>query len=148
MIDLRSHKTMDIDAAADQVWELVADFGNLIKFWPPGGLEKIEVEGEGVGMVRHIHTIIGIVLSERLEMIDHEKRHLELTITGDLPADMQNYRAHGEVHETGPDSCRIEWTGTYQIPDPDAEAGARAFIEGAYTAMFTGIRDYLTPSEA
>ena len=92
-------------------------------------------------MVRHIHTVIGIVLQEKLESIDNEQRCLELTIVGDLPAGMSDYQASGKLHALGPDRCRIEWTGTYKVPGPEAEQAARGFIEGAYEAMFQGLAD-------
>lgn len=141
MLELRSHKEREIDAPADRVWSLIADFGAIGDWWPPGLITKVENVGEGVGMVRHIHTVIGIVLQEKLESIDDEERCLELTIVGDLPAGMSDYQARGKLHDLGPDRCRVEWTGTYKVPGPEAEKAARGFIEGAYEAMFQGLAD-------
>jgi hypothetical protein len=36
---------------AERLWSVLADFGNID--WVPG-FEQVELEGEGVGMIRHI----------------------------------------------------------------------------------------------
>jgi hypothetical protein len=144
MIEITSRKEEKFPVAAQRLWELVADFGNVEEWWPAGMLEKVEVTGEGVGMVRSIHTIIGIVLEEKLTAIDDEKRVLNLSIVGNLPAGIAGYKATGSVTELGDDECRLEWEGRYQVPGEDEAAGARQFIEGAYAAMFQGLRDFVT----
>jgi hypothetical protein len=144
MIEVESRLAEELPVAADRIWALVADFGGLADWWPPGLLDRVEVEGDGVGMVRHIHTVVGIVLSEQLDALDHRARRLELSITGDLPAGMSDYHAVGQVHEVSPSSCRIEWAGRYRVPAAEVETGARAFIEGAYATMFRGLREHVT----
>ena len=143
MIDVVSHKTTDISAPADAVWEVIADFGSLGEWWPAGLLEKVDVEGAGIGMVRALHTVIGIVLRERLDAIYPDEHRLELSITGDLPVGMAEYNATGRVIAKGPDCCSIDWTGRYKVPSKQAVEGARSFIEGAYAMMFKGIRDHI-----
>lgn len=144
MIELTSRREEEFPVPARRLWDLVADFGNIDTWWPAGMLEKVEVRGDGVGMVRSIHTVVGIVLDEKLLSIDHEARELTLSIVGDLPAGIADYRATGRVTELGPDRCRLRWEGRYEVPGPDAEAGARGFIEGAYGSMFRGLRDFVT----
>lgn len=144
MIDLTSRKEEDFPVPAQKLWDAVADFGAVEEFWPPGMLTKVEIEGEGVGMVRSIHTVIGIVLHEKLDSIDHEAKTLALTIVGDLPAGMEGYHAKGSVSAKGDDACTLTWEGNYQVPDAESEVGARQFIEGAYGSMFNGLREFVT----
>lgn len=144
MIELTSRKEEEFPVPAQKLWDAVSNFGAVEDWWPPGMLTKVEVEGEGVGMVRSIHTIVGIVLHEKLESLDHEARTLTLSIVGDLPAGMEDYHAQGRVTESGDAACTLTWEGQYQVPDADAEAGARQFIEGAYGSMFNGLRDHVT----
>jgi hypothetical protein len=144
MIDLTSRREEEFPVPAQKLWETVADFGAIDAWWPEGMLEKIEVEGEGVGMVRSIYTTVGIVLHEKLESIDHEARVLELSIVGDLPAGMQEYYATGSVRAGKDGSCVLTWEGRYKVSDASAEQGARGFIEGAYGAMFGGLREFVT----
>lgn len=147
MIDVESHRAEDMPVAAGAVWDVIADFGSLGDWWPAGLLEGVDVEGDGIGMVRHIRTVIGLTLSERLDALDPEARQLRLSITGDLPANMAGYHATGQVFETGADSSRLEWTGRYQVEREEDAAGARAFLEGAYATMFRGIREHLGAGE-
>jgi hypothetical protein len=143
MLELTSRREETYPVPAGRLWDLVADFGAVEQWWPPGMLTRVDVEGEGVGMVRSIHTIVGIVLNEKLESIDPAARVLTLSIVGDLPAGMQDYRASGRVSEAEDGTCTLTWEGHYKVPDAESEAGARQFIEGAYGAMFQGLRDHL-----
>jgi hypothetical protein len=142
MIELTSRRQEEFPVPAERLWKVVADFGALADWWPAGTLEKVEVEGEGVGMVRSIYTIVGIVLHEKLESIDDATRTLELSIVGDLPAGMEEYHATGSVREGEAGGCVLVWEGHYKVPSEAAEPGARGFIEGAYGAMFNGLRDH------
>ncbi len=144
MIDLISRREEEFPVPAQKLWEAVGDFGALGDWWPKGMLERIEVKGEGVGMVRSMYTVVGIVLHEKLESIDHGARTLSLSIVGDLPSGMQDYHATGTVSEGSGDTCVLSWEGHYKVPSADAEEVARGFIEGAYGAMFLGLRDHLT----
>lgn len=144
MIEIASHKTAEYPVPASVIWELLADFGGIGKWWPEGKLTRVDVEGEGVGMVRHMHTAGGLVLSERLDALDAGARRLALSITGDMPAGIRDYHATGRVAELGPNSCILEWSGTYRVPSREDEAGARAFIEGAYETQFRALRDHVT----
>ena len=143
-MQLESIRETEIPASAQAVWDLIADFGAIERWWPEGGLDKVVQHGQGIGMVREIHTSFGMTLSEKLEALDADTMQIELTIVGDLPAGIESYRAHGRVLATGDRSCRLEWCGRYSVPGPEQEAPARAFIEGAYAAMFTGIADFMT----
>ena len=136
-------RTCDVEASADAVWAVIADFGSINDWWPAGGLEKVDIEGEGVGMIRHIHTVVKLVLSERLDAIDPETRTLHLSITGDLPPGMDAYRAVGRVLERGPDAATIHWAGTFEAADDAGRQAAEGFLNGAYQAMFTGISEFL-----
>ena len=80
MIKLASHKFADIQAPADEVWEIVADFGEIERWWPAGLVSKIEIEGSGIGMVRALHTMIGIVLCERLDALYPDEHRIEISI--------------------------------------------------------------------
>ena len=144
MKTLTSRRQESFPVEAERLWRVVADFGALGEWWPEGLLERVDVEGEGVGMVRSIHGKGGFVLHEKLEALDDGARRLELSIVGDLPAGMSDYRARARVEAEGDASCRLEGEGRYQVATEEAESGARGFIEGAYAMMFAGLRAYTT----
>ena len=143
MIKLSSHQFADIPAPVEDVWEVVADFGGIERWWPVGLVSKIEIEGAGIGMIRSLHTTIGIVLRERLDALYPDEHRIEMSIFGDLPVGITAYTAAGAVIARGTSACRIDWTGRYEVPGKGAERAAREFVEGAYTAMFRGIRDHV-----
>jgi hypothetical protein len=144
MVEVESHRTAEFPVSASRIWELIADFGGIGEWWPEGTLTRVEVEGEGVGMVRHMHTVVGLVLSERLDGIDPSGKRIDLSITGDLPGGISDYSAFGRVVEVAPDRCRLEWTGSYRVPSREDEAGARAFLEGAYEMQARGLLEHVT----
>jgi len=148
MVEVESHRTAEFPVPASRIWELIADFGGIGEWWPEGMLTRVEVEGEGIGMVRHMHTVVGLVLSERLDGLDPSERRIDLSITGDLPGGISGYTAFGRVVEVAPDSCRLEWTGRYRVPSREDEAGARAFLEGAYEMQARGLLEHVTSRTA
>ena len=52
--------------AADQLWDLIGDFGHMQK-WTGGSLESCVQEGEGVGSLRCLTLADGRVIVDRLE---------------------------------------------------------------------------------
>ena len=46
------HVARDLDFPAATVWALLEDFGDIS--WAPG-IDRIEVIGEGIGMIRRLH---------------------------------------------------------------------------------------------
>jgi carbon monoxide dehydrogenase subunit G len=140
MVDGEAERSEEIEAPAQAVWELLADFGGIAKWWP-GGLEKVENEGEGVGMVRAIH-MFGLVLREKLEALDPGERVVELSIEGPAPAGITGYRARGRVFEIAPGRCRLEWRGRFRVPGEGDLETARTFLETGYAALFQGLSEH------
>lgn len=126
-----------IDASADRVWELVADFGNIS--WMPAGTTA-EVEGRGEGMAR----VIGAgdqKIREVLQSLDADRRTLVYTIPENVPFPVTDYRATMVVTESG-EGSELEWSCSFQ-PDGVDEAQASAQIEGMYGVMIGWIADAL-----
>lgn len=141
MVDLEVRVSEPIAAPAGVVWGLIADFGALGDWWPPGQIESVEVEGAGIGMVRCLRSTIGIALRERLEALDDDERRIETSMTGDLPVGMCEYRATGRVIARGADACTIEWLGRCSVPDRGAAAAGSDFVEGICALTIRGIRE-------
>ena len=138
-----SRLTVDVAAPASAVWDLLADFGAVEKWWPKGILQKVVCEGDGPGMIRHLHVGPGIVLEEQLDQLYPDQRRLTLSIRGDMPAGISNYHAEGRVLDVGQNACQLAWEGHYEVPDAESETAARGFIEMAYAAQAQGVKSYL-----
>jgi hypothetical protein len=126
----------DYEFPAEEVWAVFADFGNVS--WIPG-IEKVDLEGEGVGMIRHLTFPVFPQLHERLDAIDHSKRVLEYSIPAVEYIEVENYRARAQVFELGDRRCRVLMRCRAEATGPEAEAKTRAF----YGAMLGWIDDFL-----
>ncbi len=124
---------------ADQVWAVFADFGNVS--WVPG-VEKVELEGEGIGMIRHLSVPVFPPLHERLDSLDHEQKVLEYSIPTVEYIGVKDYHARAQVLELGPGRCRVTMSCRAEA-DGNSDAEAIAKVQGFYAAMLGWIEDYL-----
>ena len=137
MVEVQIEREFEFTAAA--VWAVIADFGNVS--WVPG-VEKVEVEGDGIGMIRHLTVPVFPPLHERLEAVDHEKMSLEYSIPAVEYISVKNYRALAQVIELSPERCRVLWSCTAEAegaPEEEATGKTRDF----YEAMLGWINDHL-----
>lgn len=125
-----------------QLWDLIADFGNIEAWWPSGGavnIERVELEGEGIGMVRHIYNEgMPAPVSERLDYLDPAALTWRLSIVGAKPAGLRHYRATGRIRVLADGRTRVEYQGEFET-ETGEENQAREFLQGAYALMFTGL---------
>src|SRR5262249_33106300 len=106
---------------AEPVWRLLADFGTIQKWWLSSGpiqIERVEIEGQGVGMVRHIYNKgIPNPVSERLDLLDHATRTIVLSIIGLRPRGITAYVAVGRLAEIDAASCRLDYRALVTTED-------------------------------
>ena len=91
----------DFDAPAALLWELLADFAHIERWWPKDipavQIERVELEGEGIGLTRHIYNKgFAAPVSERLDFQDPATLTYKLSIVGQK-AD----RCRAKTHSTG-----------------------------------------------
>ena len=129
----------ELEFSAKEVWAVIADFGNVD--WVPG-VEKVELEGEGVGMIRHLTVPVYPPLHERLDAIDHQQMLLDYSIPAVAYLQVKNYRARAQVFELEGPRCRVRWSGWAEADDVD-EATATSKTEAFYEAILTWIGDFL-----
>lgn len=137
MVEVSVAREFDVDAG--RLWDVLADFGDIR--WIPG-IEKVELEGEGVGMIRHV-TAPGLPqLHERLDAIDHERMILDYSLPAVAYIQVKNYRARAHVMPLGSGRCRLVWSCRAE-PDGIDEAQATANTEAFYEMVMGWIRDFL-----
>lgn len=133
----------DFTASAACLWRLLENFADIEAWWPAdeGGLpiEQVVLEGEGVGMTRHItHCGSPAVLSERLDYLDPASRTLKLSIIGDRPGGLLSYQATARLEDLAAGGCRMHYGSEFTCP-PGLEDGIAGFLNGAFTLMFAGL---------
>lgn len=129
----------ELRASADAVWPVVSDFAGITRYM--AGLEKVEVQGSGIGAVRTVSVAGGNKLQERLEAFDPGARSFSYSILpGALP--VQNYLATVKLAEAGPGRSRITWSARFDAPGmSDAQSAPLAKgMEQAYATAVAGIK--------
>ena len=50
----------DMQAPLEHVWPFLEDFADILAWWPEDqakNIERVELEGEGIGQIRHIYNV-------------------------------------------------------------------------------------------
>ena len=127
----------EIEATADQVWELVRDFGG-IKKWNPG-IDSCDVEGEGVGAIRTI-KMGGVAVQERLEHIEEATRTFSYSIVSG-PVPVENYLASMTIQDAD-GRAKVTWQSTFD-PKGASEEDCANLFKGVYEGGIAGMREAL-----
>ena len=129
-------------APAQAVWGLLVDFGSIQKWWPTDGpvrIGHVEVEGQGVGMIRHIYNEgIPDPVSERLDLLDHATCTIVLSIVGQRPPGLTAYVAIGRLAEIDAASCRLDYRALITT-DAGREERIRAGVLKTWSLMVQGL---------
>jgi len=137
MFEVSTEREFQVDAKT--LWAILANFGDIS--WIPG-IEKVVLEGEGVGMVRYV-TAPGLpTLAERLDAMDHEKMILDISVPFVEFIKAKEYRLRAQVVALEGKRCRLLYAGKAE-PDGVTEAESTAKTEGFYEMVMTWIGDYL-----
>jgi len=130
----------DFPIPASDVWGMLANFSDIS--WIPG-IEKVVLEGEGIGMVRHV-TAVGLPeLHERMDAIDHETMTLDYSVPEVAYLQVVDYTARAKVTPLVDGHCRVNWSCKSQangISEDEATANTAAF----YEMIMSWIKDYFS----
>lgn len=126
----------DFAAKPAAVWEKLADFGGLGEWMP--GVESCETEGDGIGAVRTV-AMGPVKVVERLEKFDPSARTLAYSIV-EGPMPVQNYLATIRVTETGAESCHVDWTAAFDLPEGLTEEQIAPGLQGAYGGALEALK--------
>lgn len=136
---MQVHVQRELEYSADTVWALLEDFGNMS--WAPG-IQKIEVEGQGPGMVRKIYMGEGPSIDEHLDAIDPARRYLEYSIPANNPMPVTDYKASAHVTALSEGRCRVDWRSS-ATPAGMSDEEAVQILNGAYNMMLDWIDTHL-----
>ncbi|MGH0035225.1 MAG: SRPBCC family protein [Myxococcota bacterium] len=130
----------EVGASADAVWQLVRDFGDIAR-WSPG-IEKCELEGEGLGAVRTL-AMGALTLQEKLEAFDDEARSFSYSIVEPTPLPLTGYLSTLQVTPLGDDRCRVDWSGRFTPAEGTPDDQVRGLITGVYSGGIKAIQKSL-----
>ena len=132
---------MMMKVTASEAWSILSNFGGFME-WAGIDQGKIRVEGEGIGMIRHLATPIGEI-GERLTCLDHEAQQIGYEIAYGEPIGMQSYQALITVISEDHSSCTIDWSGQFIPVNPEAVEEVTAALSGSYQNMHQSLERYI-----
>jgi hypothetical protein len=122
----------EIDLPAAKLWAVIEDFGNI--GWAPG-IDRVEVIGNGIGMVRRLHMAgLPEPIDEELVSIDPAAMKMRYAIPRGLPMPLDDYYATATLEKLSATSTRVHWVGEFN-PRGVSENDARNIIEGVYNQL-------------
>jgi Polyketide cyclase / dehydrase and lipid transport len=113
--------------AADQLWDLIGDFGNTGK-WSGRPPEACVQNGEGIGALRTLTVEDGRQIVDRLDAVG-EKFYSYSVVTSPLP--VTSYKATMAVKPLHSTSSEFTWSGEFE-PIGISDVQATAFFENVY----------------
>ena len=123
------------DADAKAIWPVLADFAGFLEW---AGEGEIRIEGDGIGMVRHLN-MGGLEIAERLIELDEEHMTIGYALVYGEPIGMNVYQALVQVVALEEGTAELKWHGQFEAVDPAEEAQ----VAEALTAAFQGMTDAL-----
>lgn len=138
MVEVNVSRTIPVSAA--KAWALLEDFGDIN--WAPG-IDKIDVIGSGIGMIRRLHIQGMAPIDEQLTARDAEAMSFAYIIPVGLPMPLTNYGANAKVTAVDDNSCRVDWHGEAD-PDGISENDAIGMLQGTYESLLQWVDDELT----
>jgi hypothetical protein len=140
---LNSHFSLNIDAPASHVWDVVKDFGGLNNWHPmfSGDVIKSGTNNQ-IGAVRTLTIQDGPSFDEQLMVWDDHERHYTYRVIDPNPLPIKNYSSTMRVMQLSPGVTNVTWTSTYENNSggemPDVEL--IALINGAYAAGLDALK--------
>lgn len=102
-----------VDIKTEIVWGKLIGFGGTERFVPEL-IEKVNVEGKGVGAVRNIYLIGGGEIIEELTKIDDITHQMEFIILS-TPMPISNYTGIFKVNKISHNKCEVTFISRYSV---------------------------------
>ena len=123
---------VDVNASANALYEFLADFGSVS--WMQG-VTKVEVEGQGPGMIRSIYAGGPECVVEVLESLEPGERRVDYTITQNNPLPVVDYHAHCTAIEVDAGRSMLRWSCEFTPAQGVDESLAVAQVEAMYGVL-------------
>jgi len=133
--------TFEAAASAEKLWAVLADFPGFLN-WAGGGQGEIRVEGDGIGMIRHLSMAVGEI-AERLVKLDDDEMQIGYELVYGEPIGMKVYRALVQVVSATDDTSQVIWHGEFEAADSSAEDQVAATLEATFLGMSQALVAYV-----
>jgi carbon monoxide dehydrogenase subunit G len=128
----------EVSLPAARLWAVIEDFGNIS--WAPG-IERVEIIGSGIGMIRRLHMPgLPEPIDEQLLSMDAASMKMHYAIPRGLPMPLDDYTARAHLEKLSDTQTRITWEGDF-IPRGISENDAGAIIKDIYNQLIGWIID-------
>ena len=127
-----------IHASADDLWQVISDFGAAGQYLI--GIVTCTVEGEGVGALRTLTSADGSSIVERLETQDEAAHQLSYALLTDTP--FRNCLTTMTIHDLAPNQVELEWSAVFE-PDGIPASEAVEMMESALSANCLTLEQYM-----
>jgi hypothetical protein len=134
------HVSRELDFTPAQVWAVLGNFGDMS--WTQG-TERVEVVGNGIGMIRRIFMPGMDPIDEVLESFDDAALTFSYSIPRGLPMPVSDYLADVEVQALGDNRTRVNWHATAVPTGGVSAADASAILHGAYGQLLGWLEEHL-----
>ena len=134
--DWADHRSLELRASPDEVWEVLGDFGALLDWWP-GGLETITVD-TGPPVRRTLGRPDGSTVTESLRQHRAEERMFQLAVDDGFPDAVGDYTCRYEIRPSD-GGCRLDWS-----PRARVAVGAESVFAGIVDSGWSHIVDGLS----
>jgi hypothetical protein len=138
-----------IEAPADRIWALFAtEEGQLLL--SRGFVKAMDFQGEGLGLVRTMHTDGHWGSTYVIERCDHfDSVNMEVTYvmtdTGGI-VPFADYRGSAKVIPAGPGACVLMLRSTF-VPVDMSEGDAKALSEANFRLLFENVKSAVAAGE-
>lgn len=113
LINQRVKFADSVKLGENEVWNKLIAFGGTEKF-VPDLIEKVKVEGEGVGCIRTIYLKGGGEIIERLTVIDEPKKQMKFIILS-TPMPVFNYEGTFTISSVSSDECFVIFESAFDV---------------------------------
>lgn len=141
MEDIRVAVVRELDAPVDAVWTVLSNFGDVSWAIPPGA--RVDVIGEGVGMIRRMHMPGGVAVDEVLESRDADTRTFSYAIPGEMPMPVTDFRAWVQLEPIAGTQTRVFWNASAKTLPGLTGAEGQALFEGLYGDLLSALEAHL-----
>jgi uncharacterized protein (TIGR02118 family) len=151
------HKSAEIPASADEVWDLLTDWAGMLRWWltaeqgglPGSTLVKCDLIGEhgAVPRTRRMTLDSGLVVEEQIFRQDDNSRRIYFSRTDPPGSPIGGYIATAYVDDIEGDRCTLHISSSFDVQFPADPEAAAARFETVYQSIFRGFQNYFSKAK-